>query len=197
MGAMENPANNQMPGSILEPAQKPAPTAPALELPPVWGKRSIKGYIWALAVCIVVLYFLNNVLENYIMPFDPNISKDYPGFIVSIINNLAAMKVTFLTQGFISCLWAVNTALTIAILGYFTLLLFRPRWYHYLVQAVISLVAILPIYVMHLKFPFFFSTGSMTDHAKLALWVLMAIFAVGFVGEFIRFAMLRLRRDFS
>jgi hypothetical protein len=198
MSAMENPSNLEIAGPVLEAAvEPPAPITPAVKLPPVWESRRIRGYVWALAICIIVLYFLNNVLENYIMPFDPNISKDYPGFIVSLINSLAAMKVTFLTEGFISCLWAVNAALAIAILGYFSLLLYRPRWYHYLVQASISLVAILPVYIIYTKFPLFFSTGRATDNAKIALLALISIFGVGFLSEFMRFVILRLRRDHS
>jgi hypothetical protein len=194
---MQNPLNDQMTGLSSEPAQSLGPVSTDPDLPPVWSKRGIKSYAWAMFICILILYFLNNVLQNYIMPLDPNISKDYPGFIVFIINGLANAKVNFLTQGFISCLWAVNTALTLAILGYFSLLLYRPRWYHYLVQAFISLVAILPVYVMYVKFPFFFSTASGTHNARIVLWVIIAIFAVGFLNEFIRFVILRLRRDDS
>jgi hypothetical protein len=184
---MESSTPQPIPAIALEPQPPPAPRAPA------WQRHSVKGFVWALAICIVLLYILNNILQNYIMPLDPNISKDYPGFIVAIINGLAGMKVHFLTEGFISCLWAVNTALTVAILGYFSLLLYRPRWYLHLVQALICLVAILPFYIIYVKFPLFFSTASATDHARIALYVIMAIFAAGFISEFTRFTVLRLK----
>jgi hypothetical protein len=174
----------------------PLAAAP-VRIPPVWERRSIQGYIWGIAACLIALYILNNILENYVMPFDPNSSKDYPGFILYIINSLAAIKVSFLTKDFISCLWAVNTTITIAILGLFSLLLYRPRWYHHLVHAFIGLVTILPLLVIYEKFPLFFSTGSMTENARIALFVLMAIFGVAFLSEFIKFVILRLRRDFS
>ncbi len=174
-------------------APPPEPVTPLPLLPPAWERYSVKGFVWAMAACIIVLYILNNILQNYIMPLDPNISKDYPGFVVNIINGLAAMKVHWLTEGFISCLWAVNTALSVAILGFFSLLLYRPRWYQHLVQAVICLVAILPFYIIYVKFPLFFSTASAADQARIVLYAIMAIFAVGFLAEFARFAVLRLK----
>jgi hypothetical protein len=175
----------------------PSPAQPVPKLPPVWLSNRYNGYVWTIAICIVLLYILNNILQNYIMPLDPNISKDYPGFIVWIINGLAAAKVTFLTKEFISCLWAVNTALTLAILAYFSFLLYRPRWYCNLIQAFVSLIAILPFFVIYHKFPLFFSTSRGTETAKVVLFVIMGVFALAFLIDFVRFVRLRLNRDFS
>jgi hypothetical protein len=101
-----------------------------------------------------------------------------------VLNNLRYMNISLVTADFTSCLWAVNLALGMGIIGNFTLLLYRPRWFHNVVQLVLSVLAIFGVYIIYKTFPFDIGTGTWQIAAKVILILIMAGIAVGFILDF-------------
>jgi hypothetical protein len=145
------------------------------------------GYVIFMAVAIVLLYILNNISTNQIVPIDPTVTTYYSGWLVSIIDKMANAHVPHLTRFFVSCLWAINLCLFFCIIGNFTLLLYRPRWFHHLVMIVINALAMLAVYVIYHVFPFDIASGSTQTLVKILLWVIMALAGVALVVRLVQF----------
>jgi hypothetical protein len=148
---------------------------------PAPPKSGVAGYFVTMAVAIVLLYVLNNISTNQIQPIDPTLTTYYPNWVVNISNELAAMHIPYLTRFFISCLWAINLFLGFTLIGNFTLLLYRPRWFHHLVMLVICALAILAVYVFYEVFPLEIESDSLTTLVRVTLWVIMAAIAVALI----------------
>jgi hypothetical protein len=154
----------------------------------------VGGYFIIMAADIILLYLFNNVLNFLTHPIDINASQDYPGIIYSVVKFLVNLKFTFLTKDFTSCLWAINLALFFGIIGNFVLLLYRPRWFHHLMQAIPSFLAVLAIYIVLRIFPFSLQSGLQQNAIKIVLFALAAGFGANAVYEFVRFIIDLLRR---
>jgi hypothetical protein len=150
-------------------------------------KGGVAGYFIFMAVAIIFLYVLNNISTNQIQPIDPSLSQYYAPWLVNIINTLATSHVPYLTRFFISCLWAVNLFLGFCIMGNFTLLLYRPRWFHHLVMLIICTLALLAVYVFYHVFPLDIYTESNITLAKIIIWVIMAGVGVALVLRLVQF----------
>jgi len=111
-------------------------------------KKGVKFYIFFMGVSIVLLY---------------------------VLNNLQYMGITQLGDNYISCLWAVNLCLGLSIMGNFVLLLYRPKWFHYLVQIIVFVSAIIAIAAFYKVFPIILVFSSVTTAVKISLGVLAAI----------------------
>jgi hypothetical protein len=148
---------------------------------PAPPKSGVAGYFVTMAVATVLLYVLNNISTNQLQPIDPTLTTYYPGWVVDISNNLAAMHVPYLTRFFISCLWAINLFLGFTLMGNFTLLLYRPRWFHHLVMLVICALGILAVYVFYQVFPLDIYSDGLKTLVRVSLWVIMAAIAVALV----------------
>jgi hypothetical protein len=85
------------------------------------------------------------------------------------------------------CLWAVNITLSFSIMGNFFLLIYRPRWFHYLVQAVLYGLGIVAVYVVYAIYPFIFESVKINNGIKAALITGMAGLATALIIAFIRF----------
>lgn len=152
------------------------------------GKKTSRvPYFIAIILEIILLYFVNNFLNNSITALAPYSANTYPGFLVKTINALASFKVPFLTTVFISCLWAVNLAITIALLGNLTLTLYHPRWFHHLVKGLLLGLAVLPVYVIFHLFPFELDSPTKQTLIKVILIIIMAGLALGFVFQMVQF----------
>jgi hypothetical protein len=150
-------------------------------------KHGHAKYIIAMAVEIILLYVLNNLLHNYITALAPYVSNTYPRFIVSIVDTLASWHIPYFTDDCTSCLWAVNTALGVAIIANLALLLYHPKWFHHLIKGVIFGLAALPTYVVFKIFPFIFSSNGPASATKVILIIILAGMAIGFVIEIVLF----------
>lgn len=129
----------------------------------------------------------------------PGIATFYFGLAVDIvllyvINNLVYFKIPFLTDQLVSCLWAINLALGMGIIGNFVLLLYRPAWFYHLVQAISNLLVILAFYIVLRVFPFNFSQGILQTSVKVTLIVVMAGIGIASLIELIRFGLALLRK---
>jgi hypothetical protein len=103
-----------------------------------------------------------------------------------VLNNLRYMNISLVTADFTSCLWAVNLALGMGIIGNFLLLLNRARWFHNLVQAILSALAIFGVYTIYTIFPFELGAGIWPTVAKAILILIMAGIAIGFILDFLQ-----------
>jgi hypothetical protein len=131
-------------------------------------------YFAGIIVCIVLLYIFNNLLSLYLfyVPQGSNIIK-------AIIDSAyTQVKIPFLANSFVSCLWAINLAIVLGIMGNFWFLFYRPRWFYYLLQAIMIAVGIIPVYVVHKIFPFVIDTESIQTVVKTGLMVFMVILGV-------------------
>jgi hypothetical protein len=155
----------------------------------------VGGYFIIMAVDIILLYLFNNMLNFLTHPIDINASQDYPGIIYNVIKFFIDLKFPFLTKDFTSCLWAINLALSCGIIGNFVLLLYRPRWFHHLIQAVPGFLAVMAIIIVLRIFPFNFQAGLQENGAKIILIALAAGFGVNAVYELARFVIAFLRRE--
>lgn len=122
-------------------------------------EKSVANYYIAMAVDIVLLY---------------------------VLNNLRYMNISLITDNFTFCLWAINLALGIGIIGNFILLLYRPLWFHNTVQVILSALAILGVYVVFKTFPFDLGSEIWETVAKAILILIMAGIAITFVLDLFR-----------
>lgn len=129
----------------------------------------------------------------------PGIVTFYIGLAIDIvllyvINNLVYFEIPFLTDQLVSCLWAVNLALGIGIIGNFVLLLYRPAWFYHLVQVISNLLVVLAFYIVLRVFPFNISQGILQTSVKVTLMVVMAGIGIASIVELIRFGRVLLRK---
>lgn len=147
----------------------------------------VANYLIAIFINIFVLYVVNNLVPNIPHPIDQYASKDYPGLIESIVNWAANFQASFLTHDFVSCLWAINLALGLAIMGNFFLLLYRPRWFHHLVQAIICAAGFVAVFLVLRTFPFSVSSSFLIIVIRAFLIALIIGLSIGLIVELIRF----------
>jgi hypothetical protein len=140
--------------------------------------------------------FNNDALDSCsrakMMKLEPGIANFYVGIAADIVllyffNNIKYVNISFLTtEDYISCLWAINLPLTAGIIGNFVLLLYRPRWFSHLVQAVLNALAIMAVYIIYKIFPFSFNTNVLDTAIKATLIVIMAGIGLGLIAETIK-----------
>jgi hypothetical protein len=198
---LNNEVNNLPEGVHIIPPPEATPdtlallvaSVPEVKEPPVWKKYRIRDYIWAIAACIVLLYVLNNLMDIYV----PWSYGDFSQFFWNILNNIYNhVEIPFLSKAYIQCLWAINIALTAGILGNFILLLYRPRWAHYLIQAIISGLSLIAVYVVWAIYPFRFDSSRADSIVKIVLILIMVGMALGLLNSFVRFV-LAIRREMN
>jgi hypothetical protein len=91
-----------------------------------------------------------------------------------VINNLIYMNIPALHNGrLVSCLWAINLALTVGILGNFILLLYRKLWTYHFVQMLVDALTVLTLFVIFRWFPFNLDSAHSQDIVKIVLIVVM------------------------
>jgi hypothetical protein len=193
----EQPATSPMlllPAHISEViALLPAGRMPEIKTPPEWLKYRIRGYIIGIAISTVILYLVNNLLNIYV----PWIPGDFSKFFWNILNNVYNhVEISHLLKTFGQCLWAINLYLLISILGNFVLLLYRPRWFHHLIQAAMTGLAVLPVYVVYKIYPFSFDQAAINTGVKAGMIVIMAGLGIGSIYQlamFIKAAALNLQ----
>ncbi len=144
----------------------------AIETKPVVPAKRGK-YFAGIIVCIVLLYFFNNLLSIYLISV-PEGSNIFKAIAVSAYTQV---KIPFLADSFINCLWAINLALGLGIMGNFTLLFYRPLWFYYLLQAFLIALGILPVYLVHNIFPFVIDSESIQSLVKTGLIVFIILLA--------------------
>lgn len=120
----------------------------------------VVNYYIALAIDVILLYFFNNI----------------------VFANIIFLSAKDLT----SCLWAINLALGVGIIGNFIFLLYRPRWFRHMVQAVLSALAILAVYTIFRVFPFTFSDDIFRTITRAILIIIMVGAGIGFVVEMVK-----------
>jgi len=141
-------------------------------------------YFAGIIVCIVLLYVFNNLLSLYLLsvPQGSNLLK-------AIMDSAYTQwKIPFLADNFISCLWAINLAVILGIMGNFWFLFYRPRWFYYFLQAVMIAVGIIPVYLVRQIFPFIIDSQSVQTLIKTGLLALMIILGAISLFLLIKFA---------
>jgi hypothetical protein len=132
---------------------------------------------------------------------EPSVANYYVGIGADILllyffNNIKFVEIPFLTtKDYVGCLWAINLALGMGIIGNFILLLYRPRWFPHLVQAILNALSIFAVYIIYKIFPFSFSNSNFQTAARIALIVIMAAIAIGLVNEVIKFGKTWMHRE--
>lgn len=116
----------------------------------------------------------------------------YTGLSISIVlmyvvNNLSYMGIPQLTEGFVSCLWAINIVFGISVIGYFSYLLYKTEWYYHLVQALIYGSGALALYTIYRLFPFSLNNETLITGIKILLVLVAAGFILVCLGEFYRY----------
>jgi hypothetical protein len=111
-----------------------------------------------------------------------------------VLNNLQYFGISIITKDYISCLWAINLALSFGIIGNFILLLYRPRWFHHLVRSILDALALFAVYVVFKIFPLSFDTDVLPTSVRIILILIMAGIFIGFIVELIRLAVALSRR---
>ncbi len=129
----------------------------------------------------------------------PGIANYYIGIAVDIvllyaINNLVYFEIPFLTDQLISCLWAVNLALGMGIMGNFILLIYRPHWFYHLVQFMMNALFILALYVLLRIFPFNISQSILQSTLKVTLIVVMSGIGIASFVEIVKFVITIFRK---
>jgi len=160
----------------------------AIETQPIVPAKRGK-YFAGIIVCIVLLYFFNNLLSLYLLsvPEGSNIIK------AILVSAYTQVKIPFLADSFINCLWAINLALGLGLMGNFWFLFYRPRWFYYFLQAFLIAVGILPVYLVHKIFPFVIDSESLQSLVKTGLIVFMVILSAVVVFMFIKSAVIFVR----
>jgi len=111
-----------------------------------------------------------------------------------VLNNLQYFGLAFLTSDYISCLWAINLSLSFGIIGNFILLVYRPLWFHHMVQAILCALAILAVYIVYSIFPFSFDAGVFQNAVRIILILIMAGTGIGFIAEVIQLGKALIKR---
>ena len=125
------------------------------------GMPRLWTYYVAIAVDIILLYVLNNL----------------------IYMNISGLN----SDRFISCLWAINLALTAGIIGNFVFLLYRPLWYYHFTQMILNFLMIVAFFVVYRWFPFNIDSDSAQRIVKIVLILIMAGTGVGALIELVKF----------
>ncbi len=131
----------------------------------------------------------------------PGVVNYYVGITVNIIllyalNNIRYLNSSVLdTNKYISCLWAINLALTIGILGNFILLIRRPRWLYHASQLIMNLTIILAFYIIFQQFPFNFVSSLYQTAVKVILIIIMVGTGIGAIVELVRLGLVFLDRE--
>jgi len=166
----------------------------AIETQSITPERRGK-YFAGIIVCIVLLYVFNNLLSLYLLsvPEGSNLLK-------AIMDSAYTQwKIPFLADNFISCLWAINLALVLGMMGNFWFLFYRPRWFYFFLQAVMIAVGIIPVYFVRQIFPFIINSQSAQTLIKTGLFALMIILGAISLFLFIKasIAFVRTIRNFD
>jgi hypothetical protein len=105
-----------------------------------------------------------------------------------VLNNLIYMNISGLNSDrFISCLWAINLALTAGIIGNFVLLLYRPLWYYHFTQMILNFLLILAFFVVYRWFPFNIDSDSAQRIVNIVLILIMMGTGIGALVELVKF----------
>ena len=132
---------------------------------------------------------------------EPRVVSYYVAISVDIIllyffNNIIFASISFLSsKDLINCLWAINLALGAGIIGNFIFLLYRPRWFYHLIQAVLSALVILAVYTIYRIFPFTFGVDIFRTITRIILLIIMAGTAIGFMVELVKFTITWMHRE--
>jgi hypothetical protein len=112
------------------------------------------------------------------------------GIFLWVMNQLPVWKPFFLLDSYSEVLWAINMSLIVQIVLNLVLIFFHPRFFHYLIQAVFSLVSIVSLVWILRVFPVDFS-ARLSDLFnwlfRIALIVAIVGSAIGGVTNFVRF----------
>ena len=136
-------------------------------------------YFAGIIICIILLYVFNNLLSLYLfsVPSGSNILK-------AIVDNAyVQIKIPFLADNFVSCLWSINLALGLGIMGNFWFLFYHPRWFFYFLQAILIAVGTIPVFVVQKIFPFVIESPTIHALINKGLWGFIII--LGLISLFL------------
>ncbi len=131
-------------------------------------------YFAAIIVCIVLLYVFNNLLSIFFLSVPPGSNI----FRAIMDSQFVQVNIPFLSSDFVNCLWGINLALILGMMGNFALLFYHPRWFNYLLQAVLIATGILPVYLVYKVFPFTIDSQSLPTLTKNGLIAFMSLLSL-------------------
>jgi hypothetical protein len=136
------------------------------------SNATIKKSLIVMAICVGLIYFINNIVYTYV-PFIPNdISAIFWNTLNKIYNH---GTIAILTSDFAKCLWAINLVVFTALLGYFSFLLYNPDWYKRFINCFICVLAIIALYVLFRVFPFNIESAFLVTILQAGLIIFAAI----------------------
>jgi len=105
------------------------------------------------------------------------------GGIYYVINYLPIWNyIPFLNENYKNVLWVANISIGVTVFMYATFLVFNPRWYRSLMQAMTNLFSIYSIEIFRRVFPLDLS-DSAAHWVNIGLLILMAIMVLSSVSE--------------
>lgn len=141
------------------------------------SKRS--KYFAGIIICIILLYIFNNLLCLYI-PAGSDIFKAF------LSSSYTRINIPFLADSFTSCLWSINLAIGLGIMGNFLLLFYHPGWFYYYLQSLLIVIGLIPVYQVYNIFPFILNSSLAHSLIKNVLIGLMVIIAAVFIILFVK-----------
>jgi len=107
------------------------------------------------------------------------------GAIYYVINNVPIWNyIPFLNEQFRDVLWIANISLGVTVFMYATFMVFDPRWYRSLMQAVVNLFSFYSMEIFRQVFPLDLS-DSAAHWVNIGLLVLMAIMILSTISEIV------------
>jgi hypothetical protein len=97
--------------------------------------------------------------------------------LIYVVNNLQNWHISFLTDRFSACLWAIDLSLGASIFVNFIFLFFDRRWFRNLMQSLASIFSLISIYIFWRVFPLDISasTARLVNFGLIILLVLTLI----------------------
>jgi hypothetical protein len=142
-----------------------------------------------------------SVVKKFLSSKEPRLVNYYVAIAVEIIllyffNNIVFASIVFLSaKALTDCLWSINLALGAGIIVNFIFLLYRPRWFCHLLQAVLNALSILALYVILRIFPFIFDVDIYRKITQILLLFMMVGIGVGFIVEVVKFGFAWMHRQ--
>lgn len=128
-------------------------------------KHGKSGYIAAIVINIILL-FIFNMLPNW--------------------------HISFLTNDYLSILWAINLSIGATIIFNLIYLFYDKGWFRHLSQIVMSVIALFVVFLIYAVYPFIFTNTVFSHWFRISLIIVMAGIGIAIIVELFK---LILRKD--
>ncbi len=119
-------------------------------------KHGKSGYIAAIVINIILL-FIFNMLPNW--------------------------HISFLTNAYLSILWAINLSIGATIIFNLIYLFYDKGWFRHLSQIIMSVIALFVVFLIYAVYPFIFTGASFSHWFRISLIIIMAGIGIAIIVE--------------